>query len=266
MKRMAIPSSAVLLFTLFVTTPVLAAAPSNDSFAGRTVITALPYSESLDTSEATTEATDAELNTECGAPALDASVWYQFTPATDIYLLVDVSESDYPAGVLVATGSPGAFGPVIACGPGAVAFQATAGETYVFLVIDDQSDGGGNGGTLEIAVGEAPPPPEIALTVNPVARFDSRTGSATLTGTVTCTDGASAFIDITLSQQVGRFTIRGFGFADAACDGTAQPWTAQVFGDTGLFKGGQAVASVFGQACSFDCGFTGEDVTVRLRR
>ncbi|HEU5325012.1 MAG TPA: DUF6299 family protein [Candidatus Limnocylindria bacterium] len=266
MKRMAFPSSAVLLFTLVLATPVLAAAPSNDSFAGRTVITALPFSETLETSEATTEASDAELNTECGAPALDASVWYEFTPATDIYVLVDVSASDYPAGVLVATGSPGAFGPVVACGPGGVAFPAVAGETYVFLVIDDQSDGGGNGGTLEITVDEAPPPPDIALTVNPVATFDAQTGSATVTGTVSCTDGASAFIDIALTQRVGRFTVRGFGFAEATCDGTAQPWTAEVFGDTGLFKGGQATASVFGQACNFDCGFTAEEVTIRLRR
>jgi hypothetical protein len=266
MKRMAFPSSAVLLFTLVLASPVLAAAPSNDTFAGRTVITALPFSETLDTSEATTDAYDAELNTECGAPALDASVWYEFTPASDVYTLVDVSASDDPAGVLVATGSPGAIGPVLACGPGAVAFQATAGETYVFLVIDDQSDGGGNGGTLEIAVDEAPPPPDISLTVDPTATFDSRTGSATLTGTVTCSEGASAFIDITLSQRVGRFTIRGYGFAEATCDGTAQPWSAEVFGDTGLFKGGQAAASVFGQACSFDCGFTYEEVTVRLRR
>ena len=107
MKRMAVPSSAVLLFTFLFATPVLAAPPSNDDFAGRTVIAGLPYNETLDTSEATSEASDAELNTVCGAPALDASVWYEFTPAADVNVLVDVSASDYSAGVFVATSSPG---------------------------------------------------------------------------------------------------------------------------------------------------------------
>jgi hypothetical protein len=266
MKRMAIPSSAVLLFTFMFATPVLAAPPSNDDFSGATVIPGLPYNETLNTSEATTDPSDAELNTECEAPALDASVWYEFTPSADIFVLVDVSESDYSAGVFVATGSPGAFGPVEACGPGLVGFTATGGTTYVLMIIDDQLDGGGDGGTLELSVTEAPPPPDIDITVDPVGTFDSRTGSVTLTGTVTCTEGAFAFIDVSLTQRVGRFTIRGFGFVEVLCDGTSQPWTIEVFGETGLFKGGQAVAVAFGQACDFDCGFTEETSTVRLRR
>jgi hypothetical protein len=268
MKRMAIPSSAVLLFTFMFATPVLAAPPSNDVFSGATVIPGLPYNETLDTSEATTDAADAELNEGCGAPETDASVWYEFTPTADVAVLVDVSASDYTAGVIVATGEPGAFGPVETCGPGSVVFSAMAGTTYFLLIFDDQDDGAGNGGTLELSVTEAPPPPEIDITVDPVGTFDPQTGSVTLTGTVTCTEGAFAFIDIQLTQRVGRFTVRGFGFVETVCDGTAQPWTAEIFGDTGLFKGGQAVAVAFGQACdeNFNCGFTFEETTVRLRR
>jgi hypothetical protein len=269
MKRMAIPSSAVLLFTFMFATPVLAAAPTNDDFAGSTVIAGLPYTETLDTSEATSDPSDAELNTtECQAPALDASVWYEFTPSADMEILVDVSASDYSAGVFVATGSPGAFGPVEACGPGWVSFFATSGTTYVVMVIDDQLDGGGNGGMLELSVAEVPPPPEIEVTVDPLGTFNPQTGSATFTGTVTCTDGAEALIDIQLTQRVGRFNVRGFGFVYMLCDGTAQPWTVEVFGDTGSFKGGHAVAATYGQACdSNGCGATGYvESAVRLRR
>lgn len=267
MRRMAIPSSAVLLFTLTVTTPVLAAAPINDTYDDRTVIAGLPYSETLDTSEATSDAYDAELNTECEAPAIDASVWYEFTAPADMDVLVDVSASDYSAGVFVATGSPGSFGPVEACGPGAVVFAATSGTTYVLMVIDDQLDGGGNGGTLELNVTEAPPSPEVTVSVDPTGRFDSATGSATISGTVTCTDGATAFVDVSLSQQVGRFVVRGFGFTEIICDGTAQAWSVEVMGETGLFKGGKAVAAVGAQACTeFDCGFASEEASVRLRR
>ena len=266
MKRIAIPSSAVLLFTFMFATPVLAAAPSNDEFAGATVIAGLAYNETLDTTEATTDAADAELNATCGAPATDASVWYAFTPAADIGVLVDTTGSDYPAGVIVATGSPGAFDPVITCGPGMVGFFATAGTTYYLLVFDDQEDGVGNGGSLVLSVTEAPPPPEIDINVDPVGTFNPQTGSVTLTGTVTCTDGAFAFVEVQLTQQVGRFTVRGFSFFEIACDGTAQPWTVEVSGETGLFKGGHAVAVTFGQACNFDCGSTFEETTVRLRR
>ena len=53
----------------------LAAPPSNDTFAGATAA-ALGFSEELDTTDATTDGDDAQLNTSCGAPATDASVWY----------------------------------------------------------------------------------------------------------------------------------------------------------------------------------------------
>lgn len=266
MKRIAIPSGMALLFSLMVAAPALAAAPTNDSYAVRTVIAGLPYAETLDTSEATTETADSELNTECGAPALDASVWYEFTAPADMVVQIDVSASDYSAGVFVATGAPGAFGPVEACGPGTVGFFAVAGTTYAIMVIDDQLDGGGNGGTLELSIGEPPPPPAVDVTVDPVARFDSRTGSATLSGTITCDEGAFAFLEAVMRQGVGRFTISGYGFSEVECDGTAQPWTLEIVGDSGLFKGGTAEVSVYASACTFDCGGDVEETTVRLRR
>ena len=72
----------------------------------------------------------------CGAPATDASVWYTLTGA-DNGVVVDVSSSDYSAGVIVATGSPGSF-ELETCGPGAVAFFASSGTTYSILAFDDQ--------------------------------------------------------------------------------------------------------------------------------
>src|SRR5688500_14132605 len=77
----------------------LAAPPGNDTFGGATPAT-LGFSEVLDTTEATTDADDAQLNASCGAPATDASVWYSFA-GSDTGVVVDVSQSDYPAGVLV---------------------------------------------------------------------------------------------------------------------------------------------------------------------
>ena len=215
-------------------------------YAGRTVIGSLPFSDSVDTTEATTDGDDLEMNAECGAPATDASVWYEYTSAADEVVLVDVSASDYSAGVIVSLGAPGSVA-VIACGPGIVGFFAGAGETYTILAFDDQEDGAGNGGQLALSMDLAPPPPEISITVDPTGSFNAKTGSATVSGTVTCSaDSEFAEIDLQLQQRVGRFTVRGFGFVEVFCDGTAQPWSAEVIGDTGLFKGGNATANVIG--------------------
>jgi hypothetical protein len=267
MKRLAIAISIVAVSSLTFAMPVMAAAPSNDTYAGRTVIGSLPFSESIDTSEATTDSTDAEMNPpECGAPATDASVWYEVTASADSSLVVNVAASTYSAGVSVATGSPGSF-TFVACGPGAVAFGAIDGETYTILVFDDQFDGTGNGGTLAISVEEAPPTPQIDVTVDRSGTFNRVTGSATITGTVTCDASAEfAFIDVQLTQTVGRFIVSGFGESEIVCDGTTQPWSVEVFGSSGLFKGGRALSVTTAVACGlFDCGFDFEETSVKLR-
>jgi hypothetical protein len=241
-----------------------AAAPSNDTYSGRVVVGALPYSATVDTTEATTDADDAELNANCGAPATDASVWYQLTAPTDGGLVADMSTSSYPAGAIVATGGPGAWN-VVACAPGAVGWSAIAGETYTILVFDDQSDGAGNGGTLNLRIEVAPPPPSIDVTVDPTARF-TRTGSAIVTGTVICDSTAVfAFLDTELSQTVGRFVVRGFSTTDITCDGTTRPWSVEIIADNGTFAGGKAASVTFAVACgTFECGVDFEERVVRL--
>jgi Family of unknown function (DUF6299) len=266
MKRLAILTSLVAAFSLAFAAPVLAVVPTNDTYSGRTIVGTLPFNETLDTTEATTDADDAEANAACGAPATDASVWYEFTAAADGAVIVDVSGSDYSAGVIVATGAPGSFS-IVACGPFAVAFPTTAGETYAILAFDDQEDGDpANGGTLVITIDTAPPPPTVDVTVDPVGHFTSA-GSAVISGTVTC-EGTADFttIDVELRQRVGRFVITGFGSTGFVCDGTTQPWSVEVFGTNGTFKGGHAVAVTFAIACGFECGTDFEEATVRLRR
>jgi hypothetical protein len=264
MNPRAIPFVLAMTLSLSLAAPVLAAAPSNDTYAGRTVIGTLPFSESLDTSEATTDAEDDELNALCGAPETDASVWYELTPTSDAVVLVDVSSSDYPAGVLVGSGSPGTFS-IVACGPGGTVFEALAGETYAILILDDQSDGGGNGGTLTISVDEAPPPPVVDVTIDPTGTF-SLSGSATVTGSVVCTGADFAFVQVQLRQRVGRVFIDGFGGSEVVCDGTLQRWAAEVMGN-GLFKGGSATVTAFAGACNgFTCGEDFEQSTIKVRR
>ena len=113
-------SSIALLIALLplalMSGTALAAAPNNDMFPGATAVT-IGFSEVLDTTEATTDSDDAQLNASCGAPATDASVWYAFTASSDIGVVVDVSQSNYSAGVLVGVGTQGNL-QIVTCGPG----------------------------------------------------------------------------------------------------------------------------------------------------
>ena len=54
----------------------MAVALGNEVYGGRTVVGAIPFTDSLDT-------TDSNTNVACGAPATDASVWYEVTADRD---------------------------------------------------------------------------------------------------------------------------------------------------------------------------------------
>ena len=246
LQRALVAAAVAITFVSASAGAASAAVPSNDTVGGATPVT-LGFSEVLDTTEATTDADDVALNASCAAPATEASVWYTYTAATSGGVVVDLSGSNFPAGVIVATGTPGSL-TNLRCGPFAVTFAADAGTTYHVLAFDFQG-GGANGGSLAISFTEAPPPPTIELTVDPVG-YVTKAGTALLAGTYTCTDAAFVGIFGDLSQLVGRFEIEGrFAFGTAGCDGTPQPWSAEVYPTNGKFAGGRSAAVTFGFAC-----------------
>jgi len=265
LRRLAAASVAVVALGALAPA-ALAAPPSNDTFAGAT-LASIGFSEALDTTEATTDADDAQLNASCGAPATDASVWYAFTPASDTGVIVDVSQSDYSAGVLVGVGTQGNL-QTVACAPGAVGFFASTGTTYYVLAIDDQFDGGSNGGLLNISFNEAPPPPTVDITVNRKGTVNVRTGVATISGTFTCTDADFIDVFVDARQDVGRFSILGSGgfFEFGMCDGAPHGWAADVFPQAGKFAGGKTMTVAFAFACGpFECADGFVERTVLLR-
>lgn len=281
MRRVALPATALALAVaacsegpnnpaelaspMFDVTP--ASAPSNDAFSGATVVT-VPFSEVLNTTEATTDADDAQLNASCGAPATDASVWYAITPANSTSVVIDVSQSDYSAGVLVGVGIQGNLG-TVACGPGAVSFSAAAGTTYYVLAIDDQLDGTGNGGSLSISFSGAQATTLDALTVDHFGQVDARTGIATISGTYACSHGDFLATSVEARQNVGRlFTIFGSGsfFTSGTCDGASHAWAANVVPQSGKFAGGKSITVTFAFTCgASNCASGFVERTVVLR-
>jgi hypothetical protein len=243
-----------------------AAAPGNDVFSGATGVSVLPFSDSVNTTEATTDANDAQLNTNCGAPATDASVWYT-VQGNDSTVVVDVSQSDYSAGVLVGTGTEGALD-IVACGPQAVAFYAVAGTTYYILAIDDQQDGGLNGGTLNLSIYEIVAPTIDTFTVNRYGTVNTRTGVATISGTYSCSNADFMDVFVDARQPVGRFLILGSGefFDFSTCDGAVHTWSAQVFPENGKFAGGKTMTVSFATSCGpLECAYGYAEQKVQLR-
>lgn len=250
------------------TVPVLtfsahAATPSNDTASGATVISSLPTTITQDTSEATTDSLDESLNADCGAPATNASVWFQYTDATGEGFVATMENSDYSGGFMVTEGDP-SQGDLVACGPGSVGVQTTPGTTYYVVAFSDTS---ANGGELEVTFDKAPPMPEISVSADPkgVAYKD---GSAVLTGTYSCTnaDGWESDVEGTLTQRVGRMKIVGYFFVyPLECDGATHTWSAQVTSDNGLFRGGKAASVTFGFACgAMDCAMGYAEQPVQL--
>lgn len=245
------------------------AAPGNDTFGGAVTIdnASLPYSQTLDTTSATTDADDTAANSSCGAPATNGSVWYTFTaPDSDLYAL-DLRASDYSAGAIVVTGAPGHFS-LVSCGPGAIMFPTTAGTTYSLLLFSDNPSV--VGGNLTFTLEKAPPAPVPTITVDKTGTFDSKTGQATVSGTLSC-DSPSVMSGtmIQLSQAVGRVsTVSGAGDAGVTCaPGTPVHWSATILPYNGRFAGGKATADVQVFACNeFQCGFTASYSTLSLRK
>jgi uncharacterized protein DUF6299 len=244
------------------------AGPSNDAISGATAIGALPFNTTEDTTSATTDSQDTQVNSSCGAPHTDASVWFSLAATSDQELIVDVSKSNYSAGIIVATGSPGSLTTQV-CSPGSLIFQASNGTTYYILAFDDQSDGSGNGGQLVMSVDVAPPPPTVSVTVDSIGHLDHQ-GDAVITGTENCSaqDLQYSELDVSASQNVGRIgTIQGFGFGDLPCDGATHAWSVVVSPQSGKFAGGKAKVSADGFACNItSCSDSSVSQTVQLRR
>jgi hypothetical protein len=248
---------------VFGASPASAAPPLNDTSDTATAITTVPFTDTIDTSEATTDAEDAALNTACGAPATNGSVWYSLQASLPTYA-VDVSKSDFTAGVLVATGTPGNLS-IVTCGPQTVAFDAEAGQTYYIMAFSDNPDV--VGGQLTLEVTEAPPAPKIAMTVDDVGRVDKTTGYATISGTYTCVGPADlVIVQGRLQQQQGDVQVGGFfEEGNLPCDGTF-PWSSEIAPESGKFKRGLAATAATSIACNFiGCNVYDTAEVVQLR-
>ena len=135
---------------------------ANDSFANATIIVSLPFNTTADNYGATFE--PGELNPTCGYGYNPATVWYAYTPSTDMSLTARSEYWSIPPVLAIYIGS---FGNLtqIACGNyyPRLAFQAQAGVTYYFQLsgLYDWYQG-----TIPFWL-EATPPPNVYINYSP---------------------------------------------------------------------------------------------------
>jgi hypothetical protein len=261
LRRTALLLLAVPALLLLAASPAIAQPPANDDFDSATVVPGLPFTDQVNTTEATTAADDPD----CFGQG--ATVWYSFTPTTDLRVDANTLGSDYDTTLSVYTGTPGAL-TQIACNDDVagslqsrVRFDATAGETYFFMV---GSFGGGPGGNLTFNLDVAPPQVELGLTIDPTGSVVPSKGVATISGTVTCSQPASVGVEGRMEQRVGRLLINGFFFAFVECTPPATAWSATVEGENGLFVAGRADVDAVAFAFDEDA-FAEASATVQLR-
>jgi hypothetical protein len=215
--------------------------PANDDIAQATPITALPFTDALDTTEATMAADDPD----CAGNG--QTVWYAFTLPADVFVLANTFGSDYDTTLSVYTGAPGELTP-IDCNDdfnslqSAVLFQATAGTTYFIMA---GSCCGNPGGNLLVSVDVAPPPVVLDLTLSAKGSVTPKTGVARISGTVFCNEPATVFdVSGTLQQRKGRVLFMGdFFTGEFACTPPETAWSATTASPNGLFTGGKATLS-----------------------
>ena len=150
----AILAAAMIALSVVVAPAASAAAPGNDDFANAISISALPFSDSVDLSEATLEPSEPQqyFNTA-------ASVWYSISPTSDQKLRADMAGSNFSDTLVnVYQQTSSGFGGlmlVTGAGPGLTAtFSARAGNTYYLQAQRINSIGG----TLKLDVSVVPPP------------------------------------------------------------------------------------------------------------
>ncbi len=147
-SRIALVAPLAFIGVVVPTSVASAAPPPNDMFINATPIT-LDFTEVVDTTEATADDPEDAAGFSCGAPAVDASIWYRLTVDSTQWVIMSTSLDSYSTGANAFVYA-GTDLECIAGGAGGSYFIAEPGE-YIIQVIDDQLDGGGNGGIVEVS-------------------------------------------------------------------------------------------------------------------
>jgi hypothetical protein len=218
--------------------------PPNDDFDHATIVPSIPFTVSEDATNATVAPDDPF----CFGRS--QTVWFAYTPVSNIRLEANTFGSNYDTTLSVYTDTPGSL-TQIACNDDSsgtaqsrVAFDAVAGTTYYFMVSSLFPISPAH---LVFNLLEAPPPFSFVPSVSQFGSVSLTTGTATITGSVSCTEPAFVTISGQLKQTHAGTPISGYFSTFVPCDGTT-PWSATVQSQAVLFHGRSVALFVAGKA------------------
>jgi hypothetical protein len=218
-----------------------ASPPSNDSESGAISVDAVPFTQSVDTTDAS-----ADGPRFC---TTQASVFYLFTPSADVRVQVDTLGSGYDTTLAIYTRDDVGQVRRIGCNDdrfglaSGLRFRAVAGTDYLFMVGsccgNPPRGEPGQGGPLVLTVTEVSNVPIEATIEVEGGSVDPGTGIATITGTITCTTRSRVYAEGTLRQvRQGMFVARGYWYAYIPCTpGAPTPWSMEVDTETSVAFG-----------------------------
>jgi hypothetical protein len=248
MRRVLARSIAFLSVVAVVGLPSSAqagVAPANDLITDATVIGALPFTDSVDTTTA---------NGDGPSPCFgnDGSVFYKFRPDADMRLQVDTLGSDFDTVLSVFRGPLNNLH-LIECADDSfnlqtvIRFQAEADRNYFIEASSCCGNGGPGDGQLNFTVQQLPLEP---LTVDfdvTGGTVDPASGDVSLEGTADCSHGAAVFIEGRIRQRRSDvFVARASVFVEFYCNGVTA-WTSDPIEPRGFiaFGAGDAKLTIF---------------------
>jgi hypothetical protein len=129
MRRIAFILFALVLFAVYGGV-AFAAAPANDDIANAVNVTRLPFTETVDI----TDATPAPDDLNCGTLVDGNTAWYTITPSRDTRIGFHIDTSVQELSISIGTGSPGSLALWQCSFAPNDALDATGGTTYYIQV------------------------------------------------------------------------------------------------------------------------------------
>lgn len=226
MKRLLTSLVLVSVLVIFgLAAPASAVPPANDLISSATSIGALPFTETLDTTEA-----HGDGPRFCGN---SGSVFYRFKPSVDTRIQVDTFGSDYDTVLTVLRGPLNDLR-LLQCDDDSgfglqsvIRFTADAGRRYFIEVSTCCRSGRTGGGELVITAQQRPLGEltvDLAITDGTI---DTVSGDVTIEGTVSCSHPAEILFFGRLRQRRSDLFIASASFGEELmyCSGGVVPWT-----------------------------------------
>ncbi|HEV8574292.1 MAG TPA: hypothetical protein VGR43_06230 [Dehalococcoidia bacterium] len=244
MCRNVLIVAALSLVAFFANDVALAAAPGNDDIANAVTVTRLPFSHTVDI----TEATHAPDDLHCGTLPGGNTVWYKITPRSDTRIGFHVETAVPELSMSIFDGWPGSSVMLYCSYSSYNALEATGGTTYYIQLA---TCCGAEGGPVTITMQEVQP---LAVDLRTEHRaYKNGSGLIEVEGQVRCNRQTPPGSEVVVQGTLIQGAAQGWLVPVHLSGGCSERWmawstTVQVLTSEG-FRSGKAALRTTAFAC-----------------